>query len=269
MPAGSVWGWIPVPARSRHSSRHYRRPCAPNPALSGRIRRGQPPMDETGDHLPRAPQGCRSDADPTPSARTYDLAPHSEGASAMLAKMQRVMAGHPEAEGVALRDLVSAMEGETFPVLILLFALLLVSPVSAVPGATTLLGLSIAAIMAQWVAGRSRAWLPAALLDRHLPAGRAMAALRRLQGPVRWVERRLRQRQDWVFSAPLAKVPKATVLMAALCAPLMEVIPGSGTSVGAAIALFAAGLLARDGLIVLVGASLAAILPVSLWLLLT
>jgi hypothetical protein len=49
----------------------------------------------------------------------------------------------------------------------------------------------------------------------------------------------------------------------------MEVIPGSGTSVGAAIALFSAGLLARDGLFVLTGACLAATLPVGLWLVLS
>jgi hypothetical protein len=59
---------------------------------------------------------------------------------------------------------------------------------------------------------------------------------------------------------------KALVCTAALCAPMLELIPGSGTSVGMAITLFGAGLLARDGVFVLVGASLAAILPVTLWI---
>ena len=59
------------------------------------------------------------------------------------------------------------------------------------------------------------------------------------------------------------------VLLAALCAPMMAVIPGSGTSVGAAIVLFSAGLLARDGLFVLADAILAAILAITLWLLLS
>lgn len=195
--------------------------------------------------------------------------PAASGVSAMLGDVQRALSERPGAEAVALRDLVRAMEGDVFPLLVLLFALLLVSPLSAVPGATTLFGLSIAAILAQWLIGRDRVWLPAALLDRRLPADRTDAALRRLHRPVGWVERRLRQRQRWVFAAPFAHAPVTLVLMAALCAPLMEVIPGSGTSVGAAIALFSAGLLARDGLFVLTGAGLAAILPVSLWLVLT
>ncbi|WP_201156376.1 exopolysaccharide biosynthesis protein [Rhodobaculum claviforme] len=195
--------------------------------------------------------------------------PVASGASATLAEMRRALSGRPAAEGVALRDLVSAMEGETFPVLILLFALLLVSPLSAVPGATSLFGLTIAAIMTQWLLGRDRVWLPGVLLDRRLSVGRAGAALHRLHGPVTWVERRLRQRQRWVFATPFAEAPMLLVLMAALCAPLMEVIPASGTSVGAAMVLFSAGLLARDGVVVLAGAGLAGVLPVSLWLVLT
>ena len=79
------------------------------------------------------------------------------------------------------------------------------------------------------------------------------------------MERRLRQRQRRVFAAPVAQGPMMLVLLAALCAPMMAVIPGSGTSVGAAIVLFSAGLLARDRLFVLAGA----ILAITLWLLLS
>jgi hypothetical protein len=193
----------------------------------------------------------------------------AKGASAMLAELQDVILRRPRADTVTMRDLVAAMDAGAFPVLILMFALLLVSPLSAIPGATTLFGMTIAAILVQALIRRSRVWLPAVLLDRHLPAQRTEAALQWLRRPVGWVERRLRHRQLWVLTSPVAQMPMVVVLMAALCTPLMEVIPGSGTSVGAAIALFSAGLLARDGLVVLIGAGLAAILPVSLWLLLT
>ena len=232
-------------------------------------------MDETAGHR-RSPPHARPAEAIALTAETEAFAgiapgdaPRSTGAGAMLTDLQRVLSGRPAAEAVPLREVVATMEGDSFPVLVLLFALLLVSPLSAVPGATTLFGLSIAAILAQWLVGRDRVWLPGVLLDRRLPAGRTVAALHRLRGPVNRVERRLRQRQRWVFAAPFAQAPMTLVLAAALCAPLMEVIPASGTSVGAAIALFAAGLLARDGLVVLAGASLAAILPVSLWLVLT
>lgn len=214
---------------------------------------------------PRDTSGLGVERDAAGAGTRHDAA----GVASMLANMRAALAQRREADAVALRDLVAAMEGDTFAVLVLLFALLLVSPLSAIPGATTLFGLTIAAILAQQLLGRDRVWLPGVVLDRRLPAGRTEAALHRLHAPVGWVDRRLRHRQRWVFAAPFAQAPMALVLMAALCAPLMEVIPGSGTSVGAAIALFSAGLLARDGVFVLAGASLAAVLPVSLWLILT
>lgn len=230
-------------------------------------------MSDTVGQLPRdAPvrltEATAPENDASGPARGAPLdAPQSTGAGAMLAELKRALSGRPEA--VPLRDLVAAMEGNSFPVLTLLFALLLVSPLSAIPGATTLFGLAIAAILLQWIMGRRRVWLPAMLLDRRLPVGRTTKALDWLRGPVAWVECRLRRRQRWVFVEPFARGPLALALAAALCTPLFEVIPGSGTSFGAAIALFGAGILARDGLVVLAGACLAAVLPVSLWLLLT
>jgi len=188
----------------------------------------------------------------------------------VLSDMNMALDARPEADFVLVRDLVAVMERDSFPLLLLLFSLLLVSPLSAVPGATSLFGLTIAAILTQRLFGRSQVWLPAIFLNRRLPARRTEQALNWLPRPVGWLEHRLvQQRQRWVLDSPFAQVPMAVVLMAALCAPLLEVIPGSGTSVGGAISLFSAGLLARDGLFVLAGASLAAILPVSLWLLLT
>jgi hypothetical protein len=187
----------------------------------------------------------------------------------LLGDLRRVLSARSDAEVVMLRDLVAAMEENSFPVLLLLVSLLLVSPLSALPGATSLFGLTLAAIMAQQLLGRPQVWLPGILLDRPLPARRTEQALQRLHRPVAWLESRLRQRHRWVFVAPFAQAPMTLVLLAGLCAPLMEVIPASGTSVGAAISAYSAGLLARDGLFVLAGAGLAAILPVSLWLLVT
>lgn len=189
--------------------------------------------------------------------------------TAILQQLQRAILDQPDARTTTLRTLLVVMERSSFPALLLVFSMLLVSPLSAIPGATTVLGLTIAAILGQFLLGRQHAWLPAFLLDRPIQAARTLRALRRLDGPADWLERRLRRRLGWLFHPPLSKAPKLLAFMAALCAPLMEVIPASGTSVGAAITLFSAGLLARDGVFVLVGACLAAIMPVALWLFLT
>lgn len=196
-------------------------------------------------------------------------APPSPGFGALIDELRAALSASPQPERMALRGLLAAAHRQSFPMFLLLFALLLVSPLSAIPGATSLFGLAIATIMAQQLLGRDRVWLPRILLDRTLPVRRTLAALDWMKRPVAWFEARLRPRLDWAVHDPFARLPMALVLLASLCAPLMEVIPGSGTSVGAAIALFSAGMLARDGLFVLAGAILAALLPLGLWLLVT
>lgn len=183
----------------------------------------------------------------------------------VLAHLRHAVQARPETDKITLRHLLVALEQNSFIVILLIFALLLVSPLSAIPGATTIFGLTIACILAQQLLGRQHAWLPGLLLNRSLSVQRTMKALQWLEKPAGWLERCLHPRLFWVIEPPVAIMLKAMVFTAALCAPLMEVIPASGTSVGAAITVFSAGLLARDGVFVLLGACLAAILPVTLW----
>lgn len=171
----------------------------------------------------------------------------------------------PEAQTISLRDMLAALAEDSFILLMLVFAMLLVSPLSAIPGATTAFGLTIAGILVQYFLRRQTVWLPDFLLDRHVPVAQSLRALDWLERPALWLDKRLRPRLRWAIEPPVAVALKVLVCAAACCAPLMEVIPASGTSVGAAITLFGAGLIARDGAFVLVGASLAAILPVTLW----
>lgn len=185
----------------------------------------------------------------------------------VLARLQMAAMARPETGTIVLRDLLLVLEKNSFPVLVLVFSLLLVSPLSAVPGATTVLGLTIAAVLAQLLLGRRHVWLPGFLLDRQIPVAQARKALQWMEKPAGWLERCLRPRWSMLAKPPVVTALTMVVFTAVVCAPLMEVIPGSGTSVGAAITLFSAGMLARDGLFVLIGGCLAAIIPVTLWLL--
>jgi|JI8StandDraft_2_1071088.scaffolds.fasta_scaffold06191_2 hypothetical protein len=200
-----------------------------------------------------------------------DPTPHPPGGSIvdLLARLRIAGLARESGGKVALRDIVTTLGETSFAALVLVFALLLVSPLSAIPLATTVFCLTIAAVVVQMVLGRRHVWLPGFLLDRQLPVVRLLAALAWLDKPARWLERCLRARLGLLVEPPLGRLPKLVVLSATLCSPMLEVIPGSGTSLGAAITLFGGGLLARDGLFVVLGASLAAILPLTLWLLLT
>jgi hypothetical protein len=185
----------------------------------------------------------------------------------ILLHLKDVLRARTDEDRVSVKTLVETMEKGSFPVLLLLPALLLVSPLSAIPGATSLFGLFIATLLLQYIVGRKQIWLPQFLLAKTFSIPPLLKSLNWLDRPVSKLERLLKPRFRWLFLSPFAQIPVALVLLAALCAPLMEVIPGSGTSVGAAICVFCAGLLARDGVFVVLGASLAAFLPIKLGIL--
>lgn len=192
--------------------------------------------------------------------------PQAGSIGLLLATLRGGVLSRPGADKITVRDLCSGLQEESFIVLMLVFALLLVSPLSAIPFATSLFGLTIASVLIQYLVGKRSVWLPRLLLDRQVPVQQTLTALTWLERPARWLDARLHPRLTWVIQPPVAMSLKVLVCTAALCAPMLELIPGSGTSVGMAITLFGAGLLARDGVFVLVGASLAAILPVTLWI---
>lgn len=60
-------------------------------------------------------------------------------------------------------------------------------------------------------------------------------------------------------------MPLLLVLSLTLFMPVMEVIPTSGSIASTVIALFAAGLLTRDGLVVALSMLLLAAVPFAVW----
>ncbi len=152
---------------------------------------------------------------------------------------------------VTLRDLVLALEGRAYTLLIVLFALPFVLPVS-VPGSSTILGGIIAVIAAQLAANRLP-WLPKRLLERPLPKGffqRVIPVTARL---VRFIERVLHPRwPNWTGARPKV-VHLLTIVAAGFLLALPIVVPFTNMFPGWVILLLACGLLERDGVFVLIG----------------
>ncbi len=173
------------------------------------------------------------------------------------------------AESVTLAEIFADLGDRSFPTMILIPALVLVSPLSAIPGMTGTLGLTIALLLSQRLFGRRALWLPKRLGRVAIPSAKLEKGVQWLRKPAAWLDRRLAPRLTTFADGTLKRLPMAVVTLSACCLPLLEFLPMSGTTMGAAITLYAAGLLARDGRFVLLGASLVALLPLTLWFLLT
>ncbi len=168
--------------------------------------------------------------------------------SVELAKLRDAFAGRP----ATTRELIVALGTRAFALLMIIFALPFVAPVS-LPGSSTPLGLIIAIVAGQLALGRLP-WLPRRLLDAKLPPGFFEKLLKVTQGIVRWLEKFLHPRLPLLTGAAWVRaVHLLAVVVAALLLALPMPIPFTNTFPAWAILLFACGLLERDGLFVLGG----------------
>lgn len=164
----------------------------------------------------------------------------------------------------SVADIVERIGDGAFPPLMLVPALLIISPLSAVFGVATVCGLLIAIIAAQMALGRDRLWLPRFLLALSISSRAIDRAVRWSGKPARLADRMTGRRLTRLVEPPLTRLWAALCLALALVIPLFELVPMSATIIASAIALFALAMLARDGLLAVAGL---AVLAGASWLL--
>lgn len=168
---------------------------------------------------------------------------------------------------VSVADVVDTTGPRSFAALMLVFALIAVSPASVVPGVTTGVALFEFILVTQMIAGRRHLWLPDVLARRRIAGEKLRAATRWLSRPVAFTDRLLRPRLSFLTEKPWIYPWLILILVLTLLMPFMEFVPGSGTLAASVIALIAAALLTRDGaLLLLAGLCLGAFASLLLWL---
>lgn len=170
-----------------------------------------------------------------------------------------------EGDSITVRDVVGKLGQTSFASLILIFSLVSTSPASAIPGLTATVAVIVFMLMVQMIAGRDSVWLPGFIMDRPLSSEKLCKGIGWLRKPVGLVERVLRKRLTWLLHRPWLYLPQLLVLGLTLFMPFMEVIPTSGSIASAVIALFAAGLLTRDGGLVALSMALLLAVPLAVW----
>lgn len=158
---------------------------------------------------------------------------------------------------VSLDRVVGAFEQAGFAAMLIVPAAAVVTPLSGIPLFSSLCGLTIFLIAAQWLLKRDRVWLPAWLGRQSLEGDKIRLAMDKLRPAARWLDDHSRKRARFLFRQPLrALLPVACLMFGALM-PLLELVPFSSSLLGAAVCLIAFSLLTRDGLFALI-----ALLPV-------
>jgi hypothetical protein len=174
----------------------------------------------------------------------------------ILARLRRATEG---AERVSLDDMARAMGASSIIAMLLVPAILLISPLSGIPGLSSLGGIVIALISVQIVLGRDRAWLPGVLRRLSLPAPRLVQALDWLEGPAGWFDRKTAHWGAPHPSPALWRMALGVVcLMIGMVIPFMELIPFSATLAALIVALLALSILLNSTRLALLGFALPA-----------
>ncbi|HEV7277824.1 MAG TPA: exopolysaccharide biosynthesis protein [Devosiaceae bacterium] len=168
-------------------------------------------------------------------------------------------------ESVTVEDVIEQLGHRSFASLMLIFSLISFSPASAIPGITTTVAVIVFILVVQMIVGRDCVWLPDFIIRRRMPTDKLCKGIGWLRKPVGVVERLLQARLTYLLHRPWILLPLILILGLTLFMPFMEIIPTSGSIASAVIALFAAGLLTRDGVLVLVSLLVLLSIPALVW----
>lgn len=157
-----------------------------------------------------------------------------------------------EDDTVEVRDVLSEIGDRTITPVILVIALLLVSPLSGVPGIPTICAVMIIMLSLQALAGRSL-WLPRWMMRAEIKGDHLQKAVGWLRRPADWIDRNSSPRLQYLTRGPMRMLILAQCAVIPVGWPALELLPGVTSLAAATVGLFAFGLFARDGFFVIAG----------------
>lgn len=166
----------------------------------------------------------------------------------LLSRLEAAAAKEPK---LSVGDLVDTVGKRSFGPFLLLCGLLGMSPVAGIPTAPSLIALMILLVAAQLAFGRRTIWLPRWLQRMSVKSQRVAKGARLMRKPAKVADRVAKPRLR-ALTGPFADRIVAVVCMAiALATPPLELLPFVAFVPALAVAVFGLGLIARDGLLVL------------------
>ena len=153
---------------------------------------------------------------------------------------------------ISVDEIMDAVGRRSFGPLLLLAGLLGMTPVAAVPTAPTLIAIITILVAGQLLFGRDYFWLPKVLLNLSVKADKVKKAAKIAKKPAAFIDKLVRPRLT-VLTTPIAdRVVAGVCVLIALCVPPLELLPFAAFIPSAAIFIFGLGLIARDGLLILI-----------------
>lgn len=168
----------------------------------------------------------------------------------LLATLTRIGA---EQDPIRVGDVIRAVGERSYAIVLLVPAMILVSPLSGIFGLPTLTALLMVLVIVQALLGRDHLWLPKTLARRGISKARYQRAVGWLRRPIGWVDRHAHERLQVLVAPPARLLCWLVSLALCLLIPFLELLPFTTSLAAFAISLMALGMALRDGLYVLAG----------------
>jgi len=159
---------------------------------------------------------------------------------------------------VSVGQIVESIGHRAFGPLIAVPAMLVLSPLGAIPTLPTILALAVAIFAVQVAVGRDYLWLPTTLSERSVNASRAHQAVKRLRPTTETLDRWFDQRLTILCKTIGTRIAAACCLLLCLTVPPLELVPFAAALPMAAIAMFGIAIALRDGMLLLLAYALMA-----------
>lgn len=172
--------------------------------------------------------------------------------SESLVEVVQEITGAGDGEGpITVEEIVDAVGSRSFGALLLVPGLIVLSPISGIPGVPTLGAIAIFLVSVQMLLGRDSFWLPGFLLRRSVSRDRMEKGKRFLLPLARFVDRITGPRLPFLVAGPMAYGIALICILIALAMPPLEAILFANVLTSAAVSAFGLALVANDGLLAL------------------
>ena len=169
---------------------------------------------------------------------------------------------------VKVDDLLQSLSSRSHGPMLLFPAILAISPISMIPGMSVVTGTLVILIGTQMILFSSRPWIPKRLAEFSFSREKLVDGVSKSKPWVKWFEKLIYSRLEFLTEGVMVYPVAVLCVLLALSFYPLSLVPFGVFLPGFAIALFALGLTAKDGLTTLVAFALTigtAIIAWSYW----
>ncbi len=165
-----------------------------------------------------------------------------------------------DADEVEVGDLLDAIGTRAFGPLLLLPAIVLMTPAGGIPGVPTAMAILVGLVALQKLLGLDHPWMPGFLEKRSLDREKVTRSISKIRPVISKIDRVVKRRLSVLVDGPMRFVIAAIVLAVAIAIPPLELLPFATLVPGVAIFLFALAMIAKDGVVAILAFVIVAVL---------